>query len=279
MFSIFSEILQKRGITLFAPIPLSACRMTRKYLLDRERISDGTVVMMAVPYFSHGADVPGRNLSAYAVPRDYHLFFREFFDEILPELKSAFPGNRFAGFADHSPIDERDAALKAGLGVLGDNGLLLTEKYSSYVFLGEIVTDAVFPTTVHPMETCKKCGKCKDICPSGSIGTCLSALTQKKGELTAAEKKAILSYGCAWGCDLCQEVCPYTAAAKRNGTIYSDLPFFNAETIPVLSSGVIEGMSDAEFAVRAYSWRGRETILRNLRLFEGKSEKEEPEKC
>lgn len=136
MMEYLSEYFLQRGIRLFAPIPLSACRVTRSYLLERAEIAptEGTAVMLAIPYFTKAAASPERNLSAYAVPRDYHLFFRDLFDDLLPRLRAEFPEDRFAGFADHSPIDERDAAARAGLGIIGQNGMLITEPYSSYVF-------------------------------------------------------------------------------------------------------------------------------------------------
>lgn len=255
--------LIREGITLTAPVPLRECRITRPYLLQREGIEDGTAIILAVPYAAPPTEP--HNLSAYAAVRDYHLYFRSLFSRLLPRLRDRFPSARFAGFADHSPIDEIHAALIAGLGVRGDNGLLLTEDYSSYVFLGEIITDAILPApTVTPRE-CHHCGACRRACPvSMHREQCLSALTQKKGELSEEEWALLDAHPLVWGCDTCQEVCPYTKAAAARGTLYTTPPFFRELRLPHLTTEILNGMSEEEFRDRAYAWRGRAVIGRNL---------------
>ena len=268
MLKFLSEYFTTRQIDLFAPIPLSECEIRKPYLLEREEIRDGTAILIAIPYFTQACLTPGRNLSAYAVPRDYHGFFRTLFEELLPLLRKKYPQEKFAGFADHSPIAELHAAARAGLGILGKNGLLITEKYSSYVFLGELITSAVLPAQTKPITFCPNCGKCRSACPMEQIGTCLSALTQQKGELTETERKNLLAFGSVWGCDLCQEVCPYTQKAIQKGTVFSPIPYFQIDCIPHLTREFLDEMSEEQFAARAYSWRGKDTIRRNLTLME-----------
>ncbi len=271
MKNTVKELLLTHGITLAAPVPLSALTVTRPYLLERNGITDGTVFMFAVPYYTTACDNSARNISCYAIPPDYHRFFAALFAEILPILRAKFPKNRFAGFTDHSPIAEGEAAVKAGLGMFGCNHLFLTKEHSSFVFLGEIITDALIPCEVSEISVCTACGACKRACPVGlDTASCLSALTQKKGVLTAGEQRALLDHGIAWGCDTCQLACPVTLAAKKAGTLYSKIPFFSENAIPRLTAEAVLGMSDEDFAARAYSWRGREVILRNLLLLEGK---------
>lgn len=265
IYTYIKELLLGEDIGLFAPIPLSACKITKKYLLDREGIENGTVIMIAVPYLSEGL-VGAHNISAYCAVRDYHGYFAGLFKRILPLLSERFPKNRFAGFTDHSPIDERAAAAHAGIGIYGKNGMLITEKYSSYVFLGELITDAEIPCKSHAIKECEGCMKCRRECPMVEIGQCLSALTQKKGEFTGSEAEAVKKYGSAWGCDICQEVCPHTLRAIKDGTIYTNIEYFKKGVIPVLDLSTLDSMSDGEFLTRAFSWRGRETIRRNLLL-------------
>lgn len=263
MFTFLSDFLQKNHIVTFAPLPLSDCKLLRPYLLERTGITAGTVVMIAVPYYTHACDAPDRNLSAYAVGRDYHLFFSNLFTKLLPLLRKNFPNNRFAGFADHSPIDEIDAAARAGLGVIGDNGLLLTTPYSSYVFLGEVITD--MPTSQKAREPlhCESCGACRAACPAKGVD-CLSALTQKKAALTDKEEAALRNFDSVWGCDVCQEVCPYTRRARVAGTLYTPVPFFWEEALPHVDLSTLARISDSEFLTRAYSWRGPDIITRNI---------------
>lgn len=275
MFAFLSEILQKNHIDCFAALPLSACRVTKPYLLERAGITSGSAVILAVPYFTPACASPERNLSAYAVGYNYHAFFDALFEELLPLLKERYPEHRFAGFADHSPIAEIEAASRAGLGVIGKNGLLLTERYSSYVFLGELLTDAPLPYTLVEPRFCESCGLCQKICPMEKIGTCLSALTQKKGELDEAEIVALRRYGSCWGCDLCQQVCPHTVRAIQSGSIYTPIPYFHENNMPKLTLDILDAMEEDEFQKRAYSWRKRETIRRNLLLLQEKDEKGE----
>ena len=268
MWDTVFEELTGRGISVGEPIPLAECRILRPYKLTRLGFTDSdrlTVIMLAVPYL---AECERGNLSAYAVPRDYHVYFRSLFDELIPSLKSRYPENRFCGFADDSPIDERDAAAKARLGIIGKNGMLITQKHSSFVFLGEIITDLPFQgAAAHPIEYCEGCGLCTDACASLlSEGQCLSSLTQKKGELSPAEEEMIRDSGVIWGCDRCQEVCPHTKRARLDGSIYTTVDFFKEALIPNLTEADLQEMSDEDFASRAYSWRGRAVIERNLRL-------------
>lgn len=268
MTEFIEKLLKEAGIELYAPISLKNCNITRQYKLERCGFSDTsslTAIMIAVPYLVKHET---RNLSAYAIPKDYHAFFKAFFGKLIPLLEKEYPLYRFVGFADDSPIDERSAAAMAGLGIVGDNGMLITEKYSSYVFLGEIITDLPIESHSGEITRCEGCGKCKRACPISEAGQCLSALTQKKGDLSIEEQQMILKHGYAWGCDICQEVCPHTKKAIADGTIYTDIDFFKAENLPFLTVADIDEMSDEEFATRAYSWRGRRTIRRNLELFE-----------
>lgn len=275
MLDFIKRFLLKHHIDLVGALKLSECRLTRPYKLksfNEDEYASLSVIVFAIPYL---AKYEVKNISAYAVPRDYHLFSKELFAQLSAELKNAYPTSRVECFADNSPIDERHAAALCGLGMLGDNGLLITKKYSSYVFLGEIITDHTIESDAKEIKSCLKCGKCQLACPMDSISECLSSLTQKKGELTSAETEAIKKHSCAWGCDICQEVCPFTLHAKRTGSIYTDIDFFKEELIPVLTSKKLSNISDEEFSHRAYSWRGRNTIARNLEIIENNTKNKE----
>ncbi|MBO5716141.1 MAG: epoxyqueuosine reductase, partial [Clostridia bacterium] len=170
-----------------------------------------------------------------------------------------------------SPIDEIHAAALSGLGVIGKNHLLITEKYSSYIFIGEIITDAILPSSAGEIKECINCGKCLSACPVNmKIDKCLSSLTQRKGDFNEEEKEAIKAHNYAWGCDKCQECCPYTIKAKNNKSIYTKIEFFNENLTPILTSELVENMPNDEFMRRAYSWRGKKTIIRNLKILEEK---------
>ena len=255
-----------QGILVAKPIPLSFCTVLRPYLLERAGIQDGSVIMLAVPY---AVPCQQHTVSCYAIAKDYHTYFFDLFASVLPQLRTDFPQYRFAGFSDHSPLAEVDAACRAGLGVLGDNGLLLTEAHSSFVFLGEIVTDMPTQNQALPLRRCQSCGACMRACPARSKGQiCLSELTQKKGELDSQQKQYIAENAYVWGCDICQDVCPYTKQAARAGTLYTTIPYFTQDLIPCPDLATLENMTDEEFSLRAYAWRGRNTIYRNISIKE-----------
>lgn len=283
MFERIRKLLAQNGISLCAPIALVDCKITRGYLLERAGIGEsGTAVMFAIPYHTPVCEAEHRNLSRYAVGRDYHLFLKELSDGILPILKQEYPSAKFALFSDHSPIDEREAAAKTGLGMIGEHGLLITDRYSSYVFIGELITDTPLPDKerhIVDVATCEKCGACLAVCPymRGEIDQCLSALTQKKGQLTEEEANVLLKYDTVWGCDLCQQVCPHTRSALISADITTPIRFFHEVPLPYLTYRDIANMPDAELASRAYAWRGRDVILRNLAIWERKhGDKEKP---
>ena len=272
MFNFVKSHLIKLNIDLVSCLHLDECEIIRPYLLQNRGIHNGSVIIFAVPYFTNEEDEK-RNISSYAVSRDYHLFFKSLFEELIVDLEKEYPENKFVGFTDHSPINEIKAAAKAGLGVIGENHLLLTNKYSSFVFIGEIITDAILNSNAQKIEYCNKCGKCRTACPVGmDITSCLSSLTQKKGELDENETALIKKHGCVWGCDICQFSCPYTQNAIKDGTIYTNIDFFKESRTPFLNCESISQMSEDEFSSRAYSWRGKKTIIRNLKITEGKDE-------
>jgi len=264
-FEELSKELTSSGIDLFAPIPLKSCKLTKKYLLERAGIEDGTVIICAVPYLS--TQTAGEhNISAYCAVRDYHSFFSELWKNVCAKLSLLFPESKFAGFADHSPIDERDAALRAGIGIMGENGMIITEKYSSYIFLGELITDIEVNCVPKEPQYCIGCKKCKKACPMTELGNCLSAITQKKGELTDNERTLIKENKTAWGCDICQAVCPVTKKAIKNGTAFTNIDYFKTGRIERLTEELVENMSNEEFKSRAFSWRGKAPLLRNLKI-------------
>ena len=268
MFDFTRNELNNIGIDLVSCISLNECEISKPHLLKRCDIEEGSAIIFALPYLTPGA-LQERNVSSYAVSRDYHIFFKELFEDIILKLQKRYPDYKFAGFSDHSPINEIKAAAKAGLGVIGKNHLLITNNHSSYVFIGEIITDAILPSKADTINYCINCGKCIEQCPvDGDISKCLSALTQKKGELSDDEIKAIKSHKTAWGCDKCQEVCPYTKKALECGSIFTKIEFFNDSITPTLTSNDIDKMDENTFKERAYSWRGKSVISRNLKILE-----------
>ncbi len=271
------NLLEGEGIFSAHAIPFSACRVILPRKLSAFGFSEGEVrsaLLFAVPYYA--GEERGRTVSVYAAARDYHLYFDGLFSRLLPALADCFPGYRFGGSADNAPIDERHGAVRAGLGVIGDNGLLLTERYGSYVFIGEILSDLPVEAwyddpgdaTVFEERYCSHCGACKKACPMNGnnpygIKECLSEVTQRKKITDPLYLSYIRYYGSAWGCDRCQTACPYNRHPEL-----TPIPFFREQLTPAPDHAAVAAMDDASFFGRAYAWRGREPILRNLALLE-----------
>lgn len=255
--------LQKHGIEYSAAVPFSACGIINERRLGvlRKRLEPKSVIVFLVPYY---VGEEKRNISKYAVSSDYHLFMRGLFDSVCLVLSEKY-GADFCGMADSAPINEVKVAAYAGLGMLGDNGMLINEKYGSYVFIGALYTDAVFEYGDDKTSFCPHCGKCRESCPMKDGWECLSAVTQKKGELTDDEISYIRRYGSAWGCDICADVCPFSQKAVKNGAV-TPIEFFYEDRTPYLTPGLLQSMTDEQFAERAYAWRGKAVIERNLEL-------------
>lgn len=259
-----AELFARRGLPV-ASAPFDAVAL---------RPAEGakTVLITALPYYF--PQTAGQNLARFAALPDYHRYFGGILTEIAGELQERYPDCFFKPFTDNSPVDEQKAALLSGLAVKGKNNLCITEK-GSFVFLGEIVTDLEINLPAIPVaRKCGDCNRCIQACPNGALTEdgfdytrCLAYLTQKKGELTAEEQSAVKKNRMAWGCDRCSEACPHNAGLE---TAAIALP--PNKILPRLTVQDVEGLSDRQFretyACRAFAWRGKATMLRNLYLLE-----------
>lgn len=248
------EFLQSEGIECFSAIKAENVSVINERIMPEGAKS---CVMFFIPYYTGKHE--NRNVSLYSVSLDYHLYIKE--------LSAKFEGDGehyFRIFADTSPINERRAAIDAGLGFAGQNGLLISEKYGSYVFIGTLLTDAGFDEDEYAAggETkfCLNCGLCKKSCAylRGERDCCLSELSQRK-HVTDEELGIIRSQKLVWGCDVCQEVCPHNKDVE-----ITPVEFFHKCLLERIDEDMIENMSKEEFSKRAYAWRGKKTLLRNL---------------
>ena len=273
MKTVVDAVFADEKITEYGILPISAVRILRPELFSRRgEITPKSVLLFLVPYYTG----PAENLSLYAVSRDYHLYVHEMTERLINALSTAYPSAAFRAFSDHSPIDERYAAARAGLGILGDNGLLIHKRYGSLVFIGEVFTDLEAPADIslYPHESCEHCGACRRACPTGALfgeGDCLSELTQRKGELDEKTVSLMRRHKTVWGCDICQTACPHTRRAIAAGTV-TPIPFFHEARIPHLTSERLAAMDSPTFKSRAFAWRGRTTIARNLTAYEKENE-------
>lgn len=226
-----------------------------------------SVICVLFPYLLEAETYREANLSRYAAAEDYHSVASKRLGDACNGLKEMYPKEEFAFFCDNSPIPEVEAATLAGLGFRGKNGLLINPDFGSFLFIGEIVTSLKLEAKTEIRSGCSACEKCIQACPTGALQKsgfqkelCISKITQKKGQLTAGEEALLKKGGSVWGCDICQLACPL----NKNITIHPE-PEFTKNIKPRFSP-------EDEAEKRAYAWRGKETLLRNLKILQQEEE-------
>ncbi|MBU0668354.1 tRNA epoxyqueuosine(34) reductase QueG [Patescibacteria group bacterium] len=194
-------------------------RVSPEFLLPGAR----SVVAVGVNYYraaraeedvaKDGAGIVAR----YAYGRDYHKVMRKLLKEI-----AGFIGGRTRVCVDSAPLLEKAYAVAAGLGFIGKNTTLITPELGSWVLLGEIITDLELTYDKPVAGTCGNCTRCLEACPTKALigpkkmdaRRCISYLTiEHKGPIADDLKKGMGKR--IFGCDICQEVCPYNLRLPR----------------------------------------------------------------
>lgn len=178
-----------------------------------------SVISLMYNYFPEGPSLSTGELriSRYAYGEDYHKVVRRKLQALVADLKDVIGDFHARVFVDSAPVMERDWAERSGLGWIGKNTLLIDPKKGSYYFLAEIILDVEFEYD-HPIrDHCGTCTRCIDACPTEAISSagyvldgskCISYLTIELQEAIPEEFKGKME-GWIFGCDICQEVCPW----------------------------------------------------------------------
>lgn len=229
-----------------------------------------SAIVCLFPYFQ---GYSAGNLSLYARSIDYHLIIKEKLDVLTEFIRTLSPESICENFADIGPEIERQLAYDAGLGFFGKNGMLINDDFGSYFFIGYILCDLPLEDDKPLDKSCMRCNACINACPGGALGggfdisKCASHISQKKGELTESEIAILKKSGLIFGCDTCQHVCPH------NNITPKPLCEFTDDLIHSLNIEDIENLSNKEFIRkyknRAFSWRGKNVLLRNINIFKG----------
>jgi epoxyqueuosine reductase len=183
-----------------------------------------SVVMLATdhprPEAAATADGSGR-VATYARGDDYHPLLRRRVNDLGAWLEARVPGCRTRGVVDSAPFSEREFGWLAGLGWFGKNCLLIDPVAGSYFLLTALLTDLSLPVA-EPIRVdhCGTCTACLDACPTGAFvaprlldaGVCISGITiEQRGPVSAALRPLMGVW--VFGCDVCQEVCPWNRRA------------------------------------------------------------------
>jgi epoxyqueuosine reductase len=165
-------------------------------------------------------------IALYAWGNDYHQHMRQSGQPLIELLKAHNPEADHRFFTDTAPLSERSYAVMAGLGSIGKNGTLVTGNHGSMVWLSALVTTIKLPFDVPAdSDVCGSCEKCILACPTGAIVTPgLIDANRCIAYHTNSSQKPIPEYmidklnGQIFGCDICQQVCPWNGAKKVSGT-------------------------------------------------------------
>jgi epoxyqueuosine reductase len=276
------DYLAVRGPGPFEPTDLPPRTDPRLLLADAR-----TVMVVAVNYYHPDPPAPADRelrgiMSRYSRGLDYHTVMQERLDRIEQHLADQY-GARSVSYVDTGPPLERAFAEKAGLGRLGKNTNLIIrghgkgDRLGSWVFLGVLVTDLEIepdPPATYPV--CGTCTRCIDACPTSCItpwrvdsASCLGYLNQETGSMPRQHREALGDR--VWGCDVCQDVCPYNRTAPAGQPEFEPLPQPGAFPDLAALANMTEDQFTGWFGPTAADWRGPAPLRRNALVAYGNS--------
>ena len=257
-----------------------ALRLTPEHLLTGCR----SIITLAVPYdspataalFDH--EGPQGLVSRCARGQDYHRVVEERATRLVKKIeeKTKIP-LRNKILTDRSPLLERELARRSGLGLIGENCTLINPLYGSYVALGTILLDIAIEPDLPNEETCLKCGRCREACPTGALTApyiidphrCLSYLSQSSGVFPADLRASLGSR--LYGCDSCQEACPLNQDVAASPLAEFSTVLFPAEPHLISLLKMTRKEFDTTIRLTAAGWRGKTTLQRNAVIALGNS--------
>ncbi len=192
--------------------------------LDPRLLVDGakSVISLMYNYYpekKQREDAP--QISKYAYGKDYHEVIREKLNAFLHVLKDRIGDINGRAFVDSAPVLEKAWAVKSGLGWVGKNANLISKQNGSFYFLAELIVDVELEPDGPIADFCGTCTKCIDACPTEAIvapyvvdgSKCISYLTIELKEAIPDSFKGKMA-NWAFGCDVCQDVCPWNRFSK-----------------------------------------------------------------
>lgn len=235
-----------------------------------------SIIAIAVAYPSKMSNPPKSEPGKYrgimarsAWGRDYHQVLRDAMSRLEEFIRERVPDAVLESMVDTGALVDRAVSERAGIGFSAKNCAIISPKFGSWIYLGEMVTNIPFPPDSPVTEDCGECTKCIDSCPTGALvgpgqlnaQRCVSFLTQTKGFLDEEVMRKIGNR--LYGCDTCQIVCPKNKGL--NWTHHEELQPDPEKAKPLLLP--ILDMSNREFKETfgdtSAAWRGRKPIQRN----------------
>ena len=200
----------------------------REKRLDPRVLHEGTksIISLAVNYYDPTEHIDSEEtgkISRYAWGDDYHLVIKDMLHQLLGEIRKEWPHLEGKVCVDTAPIMDKSWAARAGLGWIGKHTNLITTEFGSWVFLAEVLLEAELDHYDTPIDDhCGNCTACIDACPTDAIvepylvdsNRCISYATiELRSEMLPAQVAENLD-GWLYGCDICQDVCPWNRFQK-----------------------------------------------------------------
>lgn len=241
-------------------------------LLVEEANSVISLLFNYFPSFVPSDSAP--KISKYAYGEDYHHVLKDKLKALLMALREEIGDIQGRVFVDSAPVMDKAWAKKSGLGWLGKNTNLIHPKEGSFFFIAEIITDLTFTQDPPLPDFCGTCTRCLDACPTQALtapyeidaSKCISYLTIELKDRYLPEEFRDSMENWAFGCDICQDVCPWNRFSKAHQEQRFE-PAFDFLNLDLATwETVQESTFDAWMKDSAIQRTGFDGLKRNLRF-------------